>query len=915
MDALTLSGTSRSHWLSRRVAALGASLPRGDSLPPETWRRRHRHVCLLLWLHVGGLGAFAAIRGATHILAEVALVALLAVGAGRQQWTKDTRAALGTAGLIGSSALLVHLSGGIIEMHFHFFVMVVVVSLYQSWFPFLLALGMVVLHHGLVGSLVPSAVYNHPGAVSNPWLWALVHGVFILGQSVACLVAWRVNEDALVRERDARGSLEKGHLELVEAQALANIGSWEWDLQAGTLVWSAQLYRILGVDAGVPLTVDIFTDRLHPDDRMSVEGQIATSVRSGRPLEYEARIVRADDGETRWISARGRATKGDDGAIARITGTVQDITARKLAQADLERLAMTDALTGLANRERFNTLLETTLADADPHWLVAVLLLDLDGFKDVNDGIGHHAGDIVLQEVSHRLTDIVRGADEVARLGGDEFVVLAKVRAVEDAVAVARNIRAVLEAPFEVEGIRVHVNASIGIVTGIAGDDHGEILLKKADVAMYRAKTLRCGWAVFEAAEDHIATDRLTLVNDLRATIADGLLDVAYQPIVDTSGRQACALEALARWNHPERGSIPPDKFIPLAEQADLIVPLTRLVLRKAAAACFAWRAAGHDVRVGVNLSIQVVESLQALQIVTEELAAAGLPPEHLFLEITESALATDASKVHEALSALRDLGVHLVIDDFGTGYSAMSYLKDLPVSELKIDRSFIVDITSDERNLSIVRSLIRLAHSLSLRVVAEGVETTPALEVLVGLRCDYVQGFGIARPMPDAEVADWLERHARPEGTRPSDDGPTTLLIVDDSPTVRARLAADASEAGWHVREVESAEDALTELARSIPDIIVLDHLLPGVSGVECIPRLREAGFDGPILLFTAFLTEAIPSVRVPLDVWPISKTNPDAVMELLASYRASVAAEAGAAHAGGSADHHVRRGDRSAA
>jgi diguanylate cyclase (GGDEF)-like protein/PAS domain S-box-containing protein len=511
------------------------------------------------------------------------------------------------------------------------------------------------------------AVFNHPAALAAPWRWALVHGIFILGQSVACLVAWRVNEDALDSDREARGALQKANLELVEAQVIANVGSWEWDIATDTMVWSPQLYRIFGVDEGISPTLAVFADRLHPDDREWVEAQIAPSCTAGQSLEYEARIVRADDGEVRWISARGRAVTAADGSVVRLAGTGQDITERKMAEARLERLAMTDRLTGLANRDRFNAMLHEALDHVDADRAVGVLLLDLDGFKDVNDGIGHYAGDLVLQEIARRLTAVVRGGDEVARLGGDEFIVLlAGIKGVEDAIAVAKNIRSRLDAPFNLEGIQVHVNASIGIVTSPRDGTDADTLLKKADVAMYRAKTLRTGWAVFEAAEDDIGTDRLTLVSDLRAAIHTGHLDVAYQPIVETGSRRVSALEALARWDHPQRGMIPPDQFIPLAEQADLIVPLTRVVLRKAVAACAAWRNAGHDVRVGVNLSIQVIESSDPVAIVTEELAVTGLAPEHLVLEITESALATDAERVHQALCALRDLGVCLGIDDSG---------------------------------------------------------------------------------------------------------------------------------------------------------------------------------------------------------------------------------------------------------
>jgi diguanylate cyclase (GGDEF)-like protein/PAS domain S-box-containing protein len=675
---------------------------------------------------------------------------------------------------------------------------------------------------------------------------------------------------------------------LDEAQRLAGVGSFEQDLRTGVDVWSSEYYRILGAEQGTEASYAGYLDRVHPEDRHRVH-EYVTDHDPQRPLEYEARIVRPD-GEVRWIAVSSEIVTDSHGTPLRRTGTAHDVTDRKAAESELERLAFTDSLTGLANRDRFMQLLEGALESAGERSDVALLLLDLDGFKDVNDGIGHDAGDLVLQEVARRITPVLRG-DELARLGGDEFaVVLPGCHRIEDAIGVASKIRSSLEHPFDVGGITVHVGASVGMVLSGDGITAGD-LLKKADVAMYRAKKLGSGWAVFEPQEDDLAAGRLAMVADLRASIEHGALDVAYQPILDVRTRGVSSFEALARWHHPQRGVIPPDQFIPLAEQADLIVPLTRLVLSKAAAACAAWRSAGHDLRIGVNLSVQVLETGDAYCMVAEALASAGLDPQHVVLEITESALATQSEQVDVGMRALRELGVTLVIDDFGTGYSAMSYLKELPVAELKIDRSFVRDIASDSRDLAIVRSLIRLAHSLSLRVVAEGVESAPALAVLTGLGCDFAQGYGIARPMCEADTAGWLARYDPRSSPGTSRAEPDEVLIVDDSATLRAHLSSLARDAGWRVREAASGEEAIAQVERSFPDVVVLDHHMGGITGMESVPKLRGLGFDGPILLFTGFLSEAIPSMRVPLDVWPVSKTNPESVFELLGQYRASTA------------------------
>lgn len=667
-----------------------------------------------------------------------------------------------------------------------------------------------------------------------------------------------------------------------------------WSPPTGTFEVNPAATAILGREPEALLNTHL-TDLVHPDDVVDLERLIGDVLHGDREtFEHRLRAVRPG-GDTVWLRARAAlVATGQPSLVIQL----EDITAFATADAQLAARADRDTLTGLDTRERFCQLvgdaLEATVAD---HGMLAVVLIDLDGFRDVNDGLGEHAGDLVLQETARRVRAAVRRIDAVARFGSDEFAVLLPgLGAAEDAVAVAAILRSALESPFEVGGMQVHVSGSVGIAVAPGDGGEGRSLIQKADVALARAKSLRSGWAVYRSQEDDFALDRLALAAELRAAIEREELDVAYQPIVETRSGRVAELEALARWRHVDRGPIPPDQFIALAEQVDLIAPLTRLILGKAAAACAGWRRAGHDVSVAVNLSTQVLGSADFESVVVEELSRAGLSPEHLTLEITESALAEDVQKLEQALTSLRELGVCLVIDDFGTGYSAMSYLKHLPLEVLKIDRSFVQAIAADARDVSIVRSLVRLAHSLDLRVVAEGVESVDAIELLDDIECDLVQGYGIARPMPQDEVPTWLREAAQsarastgPATAPAAAREPRDLLIVEDSETVRRLLADRARQAGWTVREAASAEEALGEVVAAVPDVVVLDHHLPGMSGVQAIPRLRDAGLDGPILLFTRFLTEAMPEIRVPLDVWPVSKANPDGVLELLDAYRAS--------------------------
>ncbi len=320
--------------MNGRYQAVLRLLPRGRSLKDGTWTRRHSHICALLWIHVLVVPVFGAVRGEglAHSLLDSAVVALFAIGASQRWFSRDVRSAMATLGLVTSSAILTHLSGGLIEMHFHFFVMVVIVSLYQSWLPFLLALGFVILHHGIAGAVAPASVYNHPAALANPWKWALVHGAFILGQSVACLVAWRANEDALDRERVLVKQLQ-------EAQGIAGMGSWEWDLASDTVSWSEQLYRIFGVtkDAFDP-SYHGFLERVHPEDRALVDECVQDAHRTGRPFAFDHR-VELPDGSIRMVHGRGQVVHGDDGAPIHMTGTAHDVTERREAERKLAQLA------------------------------------------------------------------------------------------------------------------------------------------------------------------------------------------------------------------------------------------------------------------------------------------------------------------------------------------------------------------------------------------------------------------------------------------------------------------------------------------------------------------------------------------------------------------------------------------------
>jgi diguanylate cyclase (GGDEF)-like protein len=417
-----------------------------------------------------------------------------------------------------------------------------------------------------------------------------------------------------------------------------------------------------------------------------------------------------------------------------------------------------DALTGLPNRallaDRFDQALR---AGRELGTSTGLLLIDLDRFKEVNDTLGHHVGDQLLIQIGPRLRRALREVDTVARLGGDEFAILLPgIDTVEDAVAVARQLRAELQAPFQVGSLTFHVEASIGVVlSGEHGDD-ASTLLKRADVAMYVAKGQNLGVSAYDQDADSHTPERLALLPDLRRALDDGELVLHFQPQLALSTGEVCGAEALVRWNHPTRGLLAPDAFLPLAEHTGLIGPLTRCVLDLALAQASRWMDAGQRLQMSVNLSARNLLDDHLDIEVAELLQTHRVPAELLMLEVTESAIMAEPVRAAEVLGRLHDLGVRISIDDFGAGYTSLGQLKNLPIDELKVDRSFVITMAEDRSNQLIVRSVVDLGHNLGLRTVAEGVETAGALDALTDYGCDIAQGYHMSRPLPAEEFDRW---------------------------------------------------------------------------------------------------------------------------------------------------------------
>jgi len=448
---------------------------------------------------------------------------------------------------------------------------------------------------------------------------------------------------------------------------------------------------------------------------------------------------------------------------------ITSILTRRLRQQhrQLVHQALHDSLTDLPNRTLLYDRLDQALHRAQQAGSsFALFVMDLDRFKEVNDTLGHHYGDQLLMEVGKRVSELLSETETVARLGGDEFAVLLPDCDLRHAIGAAKRILLRLEEPVVVNGVNLEARPSIGIALFPDHGNDAETLLQHADVAMYQAKRHRLGYCLYEEGRDPHSMRRLTMITELRSAVLEDQLVLHYQPKIDLRTGSTCGVEALVRWEHPILGLLTPEEFIELAEQTGLIGLVTDWVLTQAVGQCVAWREQGLELSVAVNLSAQNLQDARLPDKVARTLEAAGLPPDALELELTESDMMTDLARAMQVFEGLAALGVRLAIDDFGTGMSSLSYLKRLPVTELKIDKSFVIDMAEDENNAVIVRSIIDLAHNIGRRVVAEGVQDRDALQILEILGCDVAQGYFLSRPRNPRDLENWLRESAW--GVRP---------------------------------------------------------------------------------------------------------------------------------------------------
>ena len=573
-----------------------------------------------------------------------------------------------------------------------------------------------------------------------------------------------------LREAETRGRLERAkqslrlsEARLARAQKIARMGSWEWDLRAGTIYWSDELYRIFGLTPGGPEKIrkEWILSLINPADLRDFKRGILYSIKSNHPFNIIYRTMSRNGGEL-VVNIQGEVERGERGKACLISGTLLDITARIRAESEIQHLINYDTLTGLPNRSLLHDRLRQAIAKAsqDKHH-VWVLCLDLDRFKGINDTLGHHAGDKLLQEVAKRLAACVRESDTLARLGGDEFVVLLNgIVNEKGATIVAKKILGLISEPIYIDEHELYITASIGIAAYPMDGEDGHILLKHADLAMYKAKEQdRNNFYFFSHDLNIKVMERMMLENSMRRALERNEFFLFYQPQVDARTGRIMGAESLLRWNHPDMGLLTPEKFIYLAEETGFIVQLGEWVLLTACRQNKEWQKLGlAPVRVSVNLSGKQFGQQRLDEMISAILMETGLDPRWLELEITESAIMKNAEKNITILRKLKDMGIALAIDDFGTGYSSLSYLKHFPLTRLKIDRSFVRDITINPDDAAIAEIIIAMAQALKLSVIAEGVETRAQMEFLSFHNCVEMQGYLFSRPVSADKFADLLK-------------------------------------------------------------------------------------------------------------------------------------------------------------
>jgi diguanylate cyclase (GGDEF)-like protein/PAS domain S-box-containing protein len=560
-------------------------------------------------------------------------------------------------------------------------------------------------------------------------------------------IAHRQQVETALRESEERYAL---------AMRGANDGLWDWDMRTNEVYFSSRWKSMLGYGEDEIITrLNEWFRRVHPEDVERLKLDISAHIKGLTPHFVNEHRMMHKDGAYRWMLSRGIAIRSTDETPYRMAGSLTDTTDRKFAEEKLLQNAFYDGLTKLANRALFieNLRFAVERAKRRPDYQFAVLFLDLDRFKNVNDSLGHMMGDTLLIEIARRIENRRRATDTVARLGGDEFVVLLDdISELSAVTRIAEELLRYLAEPYQLGGREIQLTTSIGIVLSASGYERPEDVLRDADIAMYSAKASgKARFEIFDPVMRKRILERLELETELRRALASQELQVYYQPIVSLVSRKIIGFEALARWPHPKLGFLTPNQFIPLAEDTGMIIQLDRFMLREACRQMAEWHKSllfDPPLTISVNISGKHIAQPDLIETIVQTLSETGLAPQFLKLEITENVILEDNQLTIEVFKELQKLGIQVQIDDFGVGYSSLNYLSQFPINALKIDRSFVRHMLDDNNQMEIVQAIVMLTQRLGVDVIAEGVESTGQMDILESIGCEFGQGYLVSRPM-----------------------------------------------------------------------------------------------------------------------------------------------------------------------
>jgi len=635
---------------------------------------------------------------------------------------------------------------------------------------------------------------------------------------------------------------------LNQTQIIAKIGGWEWDVEKKESFWTEETCHIHDVfpdefqKAGFEI-IGISLECYSEKDRALIEDAFNRCLKNGEEYELECRFT-SFKGRKRWVRTGGKAV-WQNNKIKKIFGYIQDITEKKSYELELKYLITHDKLTGLANREMlYGKILESITKAQNSNTMVAVLLHDINRFKVINDSLGHAFGDKILCALAKRFENLVKENDTVARMGGDEFVVLLTGVANEDEVShAAREFLKRVAEPLQLDGREITVATSMGISLYPRDSQDPETLIRFSDIAMYKAKNEGGNSFCFYSPEmNKRAIETLELESALRKSLETGEFFLLYQPKVDLMSGRVIGCEALVRWHHPTMGIVSPGNFLPVAEETGLIVPLGAWVLKEACRQNMIWQAAGlPKIAVSVNLSIKNLHKENLAIYIKEVLRDSRMDPRWLGLEITESLIMGNPAEAENILREIRKTGVLISLDDFGTGYSSLTFLHRFPVDFLKIDTSFITKVTRDPYAANIVSSIIAMAHSMRIKVVAEGVENEGQLGFLRKHCCDEIQGYYFSPPLSGEDFGNFLRQGKCLPGSNSKEiENSHCLLIVDDEPNILSALRRVLGDEGYRVLTAPNAEEGFEMLAKNHIQVIISDQRMPQMNGTEFLRRVR---------------------------------------------------------------------------